>query len=81
LDYCEQAVASDQSSVAYRDSRGLARALTGDLCGAALDFRFLVNHYKGKDVKLVKKRTGWIAPLEDGRNPIYEAELEALRNE
>ncbi|MFN2134685.1 MAG: hypothetical protein ACK2UK_01940, partial [Candidatus Promineifilaceae bacterium] len=37
---CEKAVELDGTDAAYRDGRGLARALNGDLAGAADDFRF-----------------------------------------
>ena len=81
IGYCDLAVAADEKNEAIRDSRGLARALTGDLVGAAEDFRFWVEAKKDKQSEAVKRRQAWIPELEAGRNPIGEAELEALRNE
>ena len=85
LPACERAVtlAPERYVSAYRDSRGLAGALTGDVRGAIDDFRFLVEsadaHAVGED--LIGKRRAWIAALEAGDNPFDAATLEALRAE
>jgi hypothetical protein len=66
-----------------RDSRGLARALTGDYAGAIEDFKFFVEWSKkpGSFAPNVPWREAWIAELETGRNPFDKVTLEALRNE
>ncbi len=80
---CAWAVAdaTPQDNVAaYRDSRGLARALTGDIEGALEDFRFFIEA-SGGDVAL---REEWIARLEAGEEPavIFDAAtLDALKRE
>ena len=63
----------------FRDSRGLARALTGDYAGAIEDFEYYVEH-SGNDTS-VAKREAWIAELEAGRNPFDDETLETLRYE
>jgi WD40 repeat protein len=85
IDACEQAVqlASADRIAGNRDSRGLARALTGDYAGAIEDFEVFVEWSKanGSYVQYGSKREGWIAELAAGRNPFDEATLDALRNE
>ena len=80
LPACEHAVrlADDEHLADCRDSRGLARALTGDYAGAVEDFRYFVAHWE--DEELVAQRQAWIAELEADRNPFDEETLEALRN-
>ena len=82
---CERAAALMPEHGGYRDSRGLARALTGDVPGAIADFRFFVEWAKttgrGRNVDW---REAWIARLEAGESPdaVFDAEtLERLRNE
>ena len=72
MDSCEAAVTLQPNTPAYMDSRGLARALTGDYAGAIEDFQFYVD-YTGD-----KERVFWIAELKAGRNPFDAATLEAL---
>jgi CubicO group peptidase (beta-lactamase class C family) len=78
---CERAVALAPGDASIADSRGLARALTGDCAGAAEDFRsyaeWLLEH-GGNERELVM-REFWIAELEAGRNPFDEATLAELR--
>jgi hypothetical protein len=86
MDACEQAVelAPDNEKAGCRDSRGLARALTGDYAGAIEDFKFYVEWSKKQDVyyeQMVSEREAWIAELEAGRNPFDKATLEELQNE
>lgn len=62
----------------YRDSRGVARALTGDFSQAIEDFEFYIEYggYYSTD------RREWIDPLKNGENPLTEEELlDRLRNE
>jgi WD40 repeat protein len=85
LPACEQAVelADETERAYYSDSRGLARALTGDYAGALEDFRVFMEWSKLNDAyeRYGAKREAWIQELEGGRNPFDEETLEALRNE
>jgi WD40 repeat protein len=80
---CEQAVRLDPDNSYTRDSRGLARALTGDLEGAIEDFEVYVEWLKKTDryEAGANGREEWLAELRAGRNPFDEATLEALRSE
>ena len=80
---CERAVALAPEDGGIRDSRGLARALTGDLEGARKDFEFAVQWAEETDydAAFIESRTAWIAALRAGKNPFDEATLEQLRNE
>jgi len=82
---CARAVALAPEHGDYRDSRGLALALTGDVPGAIEDFRFFVAWAKttgqGRNVDW---REEWIARLEAGESPavVFDAAtLQRLRNE
>lgn len=78
---CENAVNLEPDFKGFQDSRGLARALTGDLAGAledflvALDSGALDNY--SDDVK--QRRQRWVEALKAGNNPFTPEELEALR--
>ena len=86
---CEQAVelASEAEMDLVRDSRGVARALTGDVAGAAEDFGALVEFLKQlpnvtDDFQaMLRRREGWIAALKAGHNPLDAQSLKALRSE
>jgi hypothetical protein len=86
---CEQAVAlaPEASKGFYIDSRGLARARTGDKAGAIEDFAAAMESLKvmpGDDpllLKRLKRREEWIAALKDNRDPFDEKLLKALRTE
>ena len=83
----EKATHSDPDWPIYRDTRGLVRALTGDLQGAIDDFEFVTKklstsgyasshrslHY-GADEQQV-----WLEALRLGQNPFTPEVLEALR--
>jgi WD40 repeat protein len=84
LQYCELTVKLAPNDADMRDSRGLARALTGDFEGAILDFQYFVD----REIKLgnalndnVKNRQQWIMDLKAGENPFTPKVLEALKNE
>jgi tetratricopeptide (TPR) repeat protein len=93
VDTCEQAVelASDQEKPFHIDSRGLNRALTGDIPGAIEDFQFFVDELQGIEpgdeemasaiAEVVAPREAWIEALEAGENPFDEETLEELREE
>ena len=79
---CERAVELEPENGFYYDSRGLARALTGDYEGAIEDFQFYVEWGQNKQPEeLLRKRQDWVRQLKAGRNPFDAATLEALRNE
>ncbi len=80
---CENAVRLEPENGGYRDSRGVARALTGDLAGAIADFKFYISWAQntGHQKKLVPKRTTWIEALEAGQNPFDAETLESLKTE
>jgi regulator of sirC expression with transglutaminase-like and TPR domain len=61
------------------DSRGLARALTGDRQGAMADFNYFVDWTSDGDKKA--QRQTWLESLERGENPFTPGVLEALRFE
>lgn len=81
MDACQQAVELAPDNGDFRDSRGLARALTGDKAGAIEDFTAFVEAHKDDETlrKDVAQRTEWIGELKAGRNPFDEATLKALR--
>jgi len=80
LNACEQAVLLSDGDVFYRDSRGVARAMTGDIEGAIADFEVFVQEYH--DDALVAQRQAWIDMLKAGENPFEdEALLEELRQQ
>jgi tetratricopeptide (TPR) repeat protein len=80
---CEVAVAAAPDDGTIRDSRGLARALTGDIAGAIEDFEFVVEWARetGYDASFIASREGWIAELRAGRAPFDEETLARLREE
>ena len=83
MNTCEQAVQLGPEHGEYLHSRGLARALTGDLEGSIEDFRFYLEWAveTGLSEELISQREAWIAELEAGINPFDEALLEELRDE
>lgn len=74
---CERAVALEPANESYRDSRGLARALTGNRKGAIEDFEYYLEHGDKEDVKAQRRR--WIEALRAGKNPLTPEELKTLR--
>ncbi len=80
---CETAVKMDPEQGAYRDSRGLACALTGDLAGAIEDFYAYVLWQKENEnnQEVIDLRQGWIDDLEAGEQLFDAVLLERLRNE
>jgi len=76
LEYCEHAVKLKPEDANIRDSRGLARALTGDFQGAINDFQYYVDISNGSNAK---RRGQWIIELQAGRNPFTDDVLKDLR--
>ena len=81
LDACEKAVtlASPEDKGSYQDSRGVARALTGNMGGAIEDFQAFISWTKNDVDKA--KRQGWIESLRAGNNPFSPEVLEKLKTE
>jgi WD40 repeat protein len=67
----------------FNDTRGLARAITGDYKGAIQDFtKYIDSAKKFKETReRIAKRETWIEELESGRNPFDEKTLETLLQE
>ncbi|MFN7760887.1 MAG: pentapeptide repeat-containing protein [Pseudanabaena sp.] len=74
---CEKAVELEKSA-AHLNTRGLARALTGNLTGAIEDFEAAINSGQLKG-EILEKRKRWLEALKSGINPFTPEELEALR--
>jgi energy-coupling factor transporter ATP-binding protein EcfA2 len=76
---CQMAVALAPDDPGIADSRGVARAMTGDFVGAIADFRFFVTAGYGRNISW---REQWIVELMAGRNPFDDPVLlDQLRNE
>jgi tetratricopeptide (TPR) repeat protein len=77
----ENAVTLEPDNKWYQESRGLARALTGDLAGALTDFQAVLDSGAlddySDDVK--QRRQRWVEALKAGNNPFTPEELEELR--
>jgi tetratricopeptide (TPR) repeat protein len=90
---CDQGVTLAPDNGIVHQSRGIARALTGDFNGAIADLdlfitwslanlQFLLTFGSEKDkTSLLAKRQSWIEALEAGRNPFDAGTLEELRQE
>lgn len=76
---CDQAVAADPSMLEVRDTRGVARALSGNVAGAIEDFEAFVSVSEAGEPK--SRRLRWIQALKKGDNPFTPKELEELRRE
>jgi acetyl esterase/lipase len=76
IDACNEAVRSDPWDPEFRDSRGIARALMGDLEGAIEDFDFFLQEVT--DEERFDERSGWTDQLRAGRNPFDEELLRRL---
>ena len=78
---CNNAVKLAPDNTAIKDSRGLARALTGDFSGAIEDFTEYVEWLEKNGGSEYEKnlRLSWISSLESGMNPFDEAMLMELR--
>ena len=59
------------------DSRGLAKALIGDIEGAIIDFQVYVEWTSNKEEKT--QRQEWIKALQAGENPFTDELLKELR--
>jgi tetratricopeptide (TPR) repeat protein len=77
LQTCEAAVKLSPDDAYIRDSRGLARTLTGDFENAILDFQYFVDH--SNDSTSIEQRKQWIEQLNKGINPFTPEILESLK--
>jgi WD40 repeat protein len=77
---CEKAVELEEGNGGYQDSRGVARALTGDVEGAIEDFKFYVQWAPGagRPQSWIDQRVSWIQELEQGRIPFDGPMLKSL---
>jgi tetratricopeptide (TPR) repeat protein len=76
LEACNRAVELSPEDPEIRDSRALARALTGDIDGAIADFQFFVDNTEDPERKF--QRQQWIEALKDGENPFTSEVLRLL---
>jgi tetratricopeptide (TPR) repeat protein len=76
---CDQAVTLEPNQPHFHDSRGLARALTGDTQGAIEDFQFYIDHLFWKYGQ--QQRQAWIEQLNNGKNPFTAKVLKTLIQE
>lgn len=79
IDACDKAVDMAPEVEEFRDSRGLARALIGDIDGAIEDFQVFVE--ATDDLTRKFQRQAWINDLRRGQNPFTPAELKQLFRE
>lgn len=65
------------------DSRGVARAITGDITGAIADFKAYLAWAGGQETfaPYRQKRQAWIEALQKGENPFDAATLRSLKTE
>jgi WD40 repeat protein len=88
LEACEKAVSSEPNVGEWRDSRGLARALTGNVSGAIEDFQAFIQWVDQTGFENANgrkaQRQRWVDDLQAGQPPsvIFSGEvLEQLRNQ
>ena len=87
LGTCDRAVAlagKEWNKIDYRESRGLARALTSDINGAIEDFEAYVAYYLDPHkswgtYERAKVIATWIEALKTGQNPFSREVLEGLK--
>lgn len=80
---CENAVALDPTNGLARNSRALARALTGDTAGAIEDFQFFIEWAKDEPpyAHYVPLRQAWIKAMQAGDDPFDDETVMRLRYE
>lgn len=77
LPACDEAIALDPKNGAVSDSRGVARARTGDVAGAITDFQAFVAWTD--DAQKKAQRRAWIESLLKHENPFTSDEIAKLR--
>jgi tetratricopeptide (TPR) repeat protein len=80
---CERAVALEPDHGGIHDSRGVARALTGDYLGAINDFQQFLEWGPKNSApeEQIRQRQDWIRMLQANQNPFSEELLKLLRNQ
>ena len=83
IEFCEVAVSLTGQNPEVLDSRGLARALTGDIQGAIADFADFVAYTEttGEYETVGQQRVAWITALEKEENPFTPELLTELLNQ
>lgn len=74
---CEKAIGIDSTRGAWRDSRGLVRAINGDIKGAIDDFQAFIEWTSDRAQKRQFQR--WLNELRTGMNPFTNNELERIK--
>jgi tetratricopeptide (TPR) repeat protein len=80
---CERAVALEPDHGSIRDSRGVARALTGDYPGAINDFQQYLEWgpKNGASEEHIRQRQDWLRMLQANQNPFNKELLKLLRDQ
>jgi hypothetical protein len=65
----------------YRDGRGLARALTGNISGAIADFQVFIKTTDPSLEQYKAQRESWIRDLQAGKNPFTPEVLKAIQDQ
>ena len=73
---CESAVNLSEGNANIIDSRGLSRALSGNIKGAIEDFNAFINKTDNQEYKLQRQK--WVKALNVGTNPFTEEEIKKL---
>ncbi len=76
MNACEMAVKREPNHGGVRDSRGVARVLTGNYAGAISDFEAYINWSDNEVEK--NQRQGWVDALRQGKNPLTEDVIKEL---
>ncbi|MCP4695634.1 MAG: hypothetical protein GY862_02125 [Gammaproteobacteria bacterium] len=77
LSSCEKAVKLAPDDYGIRDNRAFARALTGNIQGAIMDFQFYIE--KANNKKHKAKRQVWVKALQKGDDPFTPELLEEFK--
>jgi WD40 repeat protein/energy-coupling factor transporter ATP-binding protein EcfA2 len=76
---CQKALEAEPDNIGFRDSRGLARAMSGDPDGAIADFQAYID--SGPNPQFKAQRQEWVKALQSGQNPFTPEVLKSLQNE
>ena len=80
LPACDLACSLEPESPSSRDSRGLARALAGDVPGAIEDIRFALEAEEERSDDHRSYRAEWLQELEAGGEPFDDEAVERMRH-
>jgi tetratricopeptide (TPR) repeat protein len=73
---CEKAMELEPKNWGIRDSRGVARAMTGDIKGAIEDFQEYIK--EGNNTVMKSQRQRWVDALRAGEDPFTDEEIKTL---